>query len=105
MSHDDEVLWVSEALDAVERIPDPEERVRKMSSVMAEQVQRNKEWTKQRRDMVWKLRGENVSIRKIAERVGTSPSTVQDILRGYTGSGSHRPPAAQRKPTDRSAEE
>jgi hypothetical protein len=93
VDHDEEVLWVSEALDAVERIPDPEERVRAMSRVMAEQVKRNSEWTKQRRELVWKLRGEDVSIRRIAARIGASPSTVQDILRGYSGSGTHRPPA------------
>ncbi|MCI3277610.1 helix-turn-helix domain-containing protein [Streptomyces cylindrosporus] len=93
MSHDEEVLWVSEALNAVEAIPDPEERVRAMSEVMAEQVRRNKEWSKERQAMVFKLKGEGVSIRKIAERVGTSPSTIQDILRGYGGSGKHRPAA------------
>lgn len=88
---DEEVRRVSEALDAVEQITDPEERVQAMSRTMAAQVERNKEWQKERRALVLKLRAEEVSIRKIAERVGTSPSTVQDILRGYSGSGTHRP--------------
>ncbi|WP_019059994.1 helix-turn-helix domain-containing protein [Streptomyces prunicolor] len=97
MTHEDEVLRVSEALNAVERIPDPEERVKAMSQVMADQVKRNGDWAKQRREMVQKLKGEGLSIRKIAARVGTSPSTVQSILSGFTDSGKHRPPT---KPDD-----
>lgn len=92
----EEVRRVSESLDAVERIPDLEARVRAKSQVMAEQVKRNKKWQQERRDLVFKLKGEGLSYRKIAARVGTSLATVQDILRGYTGSGSHRPPAAER---------
>lgn len=84
---------MSEALDAVESIGDREARVRAMSLTMAAQVKRNREWQKQRRELVLELHGEGVSIRKIAARAGTSPSTVQDILRGYSGSGSHRPRA------------
>lgn len=82
---------VSEALDAVERIEDPEARVRAMSQTMAAQVKRYAAWKEERRKLVLKLRGEDVSIRRIAARIGTSPSTVQDILRGYSGSGKHRP--------------
>lgn len=93
---DEEVQRVSQALDAVEQIADPEERVRAKSQVMAEQAKRSKTWQKERRDLVFSLRGEGVSYRKIAARVGTSLTTVQDILRGYTGSGSHRPSAAER---------
>ncbi|MER7972305.1 helix-turn-helix domain-containing protein [Streptomyces sp. NPDC096080] len=96
MNHEEEVLWVSEALDAVERIPDTEERVKTMSQVMAEQVRRNADWARQRRELVYKLRGEGVSFRKIAERVGTSPSTVQSILSGFTDSGKHRTSAKER---------
>jgi DNA invertase Pin-like site-specific DNA recombinase len=88
---EEEVRQVSEALDAVERIEDREERVRAMSQTMAAQVARNRTWVKERRALVLELRDEGVSVRKIAARVGTSASTVQDILRGYTGSGSHRP--------------
>lgn len=88
---DEEVRRVSEALDAVEQIADLETRVRAKSEVMAEQVKRNKTWQQERRDLVFDLRAEGVSFRKIAERVGTSLATVQDILRGYSGSGSHRP--------------
>lgn len=95
---EEEVRQVSEALDAIERIEDREERVRAMSLTMAAQVARNKEWVKERKALVLELREAEVSVRQIAARVGTSPSTVQDILRGYSGSGTHRPratPAAE----------
>ena len=88
---DEEVRQVSQALDAVEQIADLEARVRAKSQVMAEQVKRNKTWQKERRDLVFDLKSEGLSYRKIAERVGTSLATVQDILRGYSGSGTHRP--------------
>ncbi|MFD9569967.1 helix-turn-helix domain-containing protein [Streptomyces sp. NPDC059982] len=88
---DEEVRRVSEALDAVERIEDPEARVRAMSKAMAEQVKRTAVWKEQRRALVLQLRAEEVSLRKIAERVGTSLGTVQDILRGHSGSWSSRP--------------
>ncbi|MFJ9029788.1 helix-turn-helix domain-containing protein [Streptomyces sp. NPDC102274] len=87
----EEVRRVSEALDAIERIADPEERVHAMSQAMAAQVKRTAKWKEERRELVLKLKAEDVSIRKIAARIGTSPSTVQDILRGYSGSGTHRP--------------
>lgn len=89
----EEVRRVSEALDGVEQIADPEERVRAMSKVMADQVKRNQKWQKERREMVVALRAEGVSYRKIAERVGTSLGTVQDILRGHSGSWKDRPKA------------
>lgn len=88
---EEEVRQVSDALDAIERIEDREERVRAMSLTMAAQVKRNREWVKERRELVFELRDAEVSVRQIAARVGTSPSTVQDILRGYSGSGTHRP--------------
>lgn len=104
MSNDEEVRHVSDALDAIERIPDLESRVRAKSQVMAEQVRRNRNWQKERRELVFALRGEGLSYRKIAARVGTSLATVQDILRGYSGSGSHRPPASERTAAEPSDE-
>lgn len=91
---DEEVRRVSEALDAVERIADPEARVRAMSQAMAEQVKRTAAWKEERRALVVQLREDKVSLRKIADRVGTSLGTVQDILRGHSGSWSARPKSA-----------
>lgn len=88
---EEEVRRVSQALDAVEQIEDPEERVRAMSQAMADQVKRTPRWKQERSDLVFALRAEGVSLRKIAARVGTSLGTVQDILRGHSGSWSNRP--------------
>ncbi|WP_128818001.1 hypothetical protein [Streptomyces sp. S063] len=88
---EEEVRQVADALDAVEQIADPEARVQAMSRVMAAQVRRNAKWKKERHDLVHALREEGVSLRKIAVRVGTSLGTVQDILRGHSGSWGDRP--------------
>nr|WP_277608157.1 helix-turn-helix domain-containing protein [Streptomyces boncukensis] len=60
---------------------------------MAEQVVRNKAWSAERREMILELwdEGRGLSYRQIAERLGCKLSTVQDVFRGYTGSGKHRP--------------
>jgi len=90
---DEEVRRVSEALDAVECIADPETRVRAKSRIMAEQVQRNKEWSKERSALIRELwdDGNGLSYRQIADRLGIKLSTVQDVFRAYKGSGVHRP--------------
>ncbi|MFE5996746.1 hypothetical protein ACFQ6C_07610 [Streptomyces sp. NPDC056454] len=88
---DEEVRQVADALDAVEQIADPEARVQAMSRVMAAQVKRNAKWKQERDGLVHALRDEGVSLRKIAARVGTSLGTVQDILRGHSGSWGDRP--------------
>jgi AraC-like DNA-binding protein len=99
---EEEVRRVTDSLDAIEAIEDRGERIRAMSQVMAAQIKRNEKWAKERRDLVFELRDADMSIRKIAAEVGTSPSTVQSILSGYTGSGIHRPrkKAAKQPPTE-----
>lgn len=88
---------MSEALDAVEEIADRVERVRAKSRVMADQVKRNKEWSKERTDLIRELwaDGEGMSYRQIAEYLGVRLSTVQDVFRGYKGSGTARPKAGE----------
>ncbi|MEW2351457.1 helix-turn-helix domain-containing protein [Streptomyces sp. NPDC006684] len=90
---DEEVRRVREALDEVERIADPEARVRAKSRIMAAQVKRNKEWAAERKELVIRLwdGGAGLSYRQIAARLDIKLSTVQDIFRGYTGSGTARP--------------
>lgn len=94
---EEEVRRVSNALDAVERIADPEARVRAKSRIMAAQVLRNREWSKERSDLIRELwdDGNGLSYREIATRLDVKLSTVQDVFRGYKGSGVHRPRAGE----------
>lgn len=97
MSDDEEVRRVSDALDAVERITDRERRVMAQSQIMAEQIRRNKEWSRERSDLIVELwdGGQGLSYRQIADRLDIKLSTVQDVFRGYKGSGTARPKAAR----------
>ncbi|UGQ10903.1 helix-turn-helix domain-containing protein [Yinghuangia sp. ASG 101] len=98
---DEEMRRVSDALDAVERIGDAEARVRAKSRVMAEQVRRNREWARERRELIERLhREEQLSYRQIAARLDVTLSTVQDVFRNYTGSGTHRPRTGNRETTE-----
>ncbi|MGW2170386.1 helix-turn-helix domain-containing protein [Streptomyces sp. NPDC001705] len=92
---DEEVRRVADALDAVDRIPDRVERVRARSRIMADQVKRNREWSKERSDLIRELwaDGTGMSYREIAAYLDVKLSTVQDVFRGYTGSGTTRPKA------------
>lgn len=93
---DEEVQRVTDALDEIERIADPEARVRAKSRIMAEQVLRNRHWAEERRALIRRLhRDERLSYRQIAARLEVKLSTVQDAFRGYTGSGIHRPRVAK----------
>jgi DNA-directed RNA polymerase specialized sigma24 family protein len=98
---DEEVQRVTDALDEVERITDPEARVRAKSKIMAEQVKRNRNWAEERKELIRRLhREENLSYRQIAERLEIKLSTVQDAFRSYTGSGTHRPKTGRKPPAE-----
>lgn len=88
-----EVRRVSDALDALDAIPDRLARVKAKSQIMAAQIERNKAWSEERRQLVIELRESGMPFRKIAAEVGTSLPVVQDILRGHKGSGLQRPSA------------
>lgn len=93
---DEEVRRVADALDAVEQIADREQRVKAQSRIMAEQIRRNKEWSAERTELIRELwdDGQGLSYRQIADRLGIKLSTVQDVFRGYKGSGTTRPKKA-----------
>lgn len=90
---DEEVRRVTEALEVVEQIADREERVKAQSRIMAEQIRRNREWSRERSELIRELwsDGDGLSYRQIADRLGIKLSTVQDVFRGYKGSGTTRP--------------
>jgi DNA invertase Pin-like site-specific DNA recombinase len=100
---DEEVRRVADALDAVEQIADREERVRAQSQIMAEQIRRNRVWAQERSELIRELwnNGDGLSYRQIADRLGIKLSTVQDVFRGYKGSGTTRPKVEKaREPSD-----
>ncbi|WP_381792889.1 helix-turn-helix domain-containing protein [Streptomyces niveus] len=79
------------ALDALKAMEDEEARARQISTVLREQQPRLKELSELRRTYVLGQRAKKVPYRKIATAIGVSASTVQDIERGYSGSGRDRP--------------
>lgn len=100
---DEEVQRVTDALDEIERIADPEARVRAKSRIMAEQVLRNRDWAEERKGLIRHMhQEEQLSYRQIAARLEIKLSTVQDAFRSYTGSGRHRPKTE--KPTEKPVE-
>ncbi len=89
----EEAQRVIDAMNAVEAMPDPVERAKAIGEVMADQADRGKRWRELRRQVVLQMRAQEppVSYRKIAAALGLGLATVQDIERGYTGSGKDRP--------------
>lgn len=96
MADDEEVQRVFNALDEVERIADPEARSRAQVQITAETRERAARWTAERAELAHQMKADGESVRGIAKRLGVKPSTVQDLLRGYKGSGQNRPPAGER---------
>jgi len=94
----EEVQRVIDALEAVDAIPDRETRVLAQSRVLILEAERNARWKVERDRLVIELRGQEVSLRKIAARVGVSLGTVQDILRGHSGPWGSRSKAAKDGP-------
>lgn len=76
---------VSEAMDAVEAIEDPEQRARAISEVTVIHAERTKRWRVLRQEAVAQMRTAGISYRKIATLLGVSLGTVQDIVRGHSG--------------------
>ncbi|MFD8027836.1 helix-turn-helix domain-containing protein [Streptomyces sp. NPDC059717] len=91
----EEAQRVIDAMNAVEAMTDSLERAKVIGEVMADQAERGKRWRELRRQVVLEMRAQDppVSYRKIAAALGVGLATVQDIERGYTGSGKNRPRA------------
>ncbi|MEU3785237.1 helix-turn-helix transcriptional regulator [Streptomyces sp900129855] len=82
---------VFDALEALKAIEDETVRAREISVFLRQYGPKVKELSELRRDFVLDERARQVSVRKLAAKIGVSPSTVQDIERGYSGSGKTRP--------------
>ncbi|MFI9235790.1 helix-turn-helix domain-containing protein [Streptomyces cinnamoneus] len=89
-----------EALDELERIADPKVRALALGEVLKQMPSKNKKLKELRQQAVQELLDrEGASLRTVGADLGVSFSTVQDIAKGYSGSGSKRPkksePAAE----------
>lgn len=82
---------VFDALAALAGIADEEVRAREISTFLRAYGPKIKELSDLRRDYVLEQRAQKVSVRKLAAKIGVSASTIQDIERGYSGSGKTRP--------------
>lgn len=102
---DEEVQRVFDALDDVERIADPEARSRAQAQITARARERSAKWNAERAELAQRLKTEGESVRGIAKRLGVKPGTVQDLLRGYKGSGKDRPLAEDQSATGETDEE
>jgi LPS O-antigen subunit length determinant protein (WzzB/FepE family) len=91
VADDEEVQRVFDAIEDVEQITDPEARSRARAQITAKTRELSAKWNAERGELAQQMQGEGESVRGIAKRLGIKPGTVQDLLRGYKGSGTTRP--------------
>ena len=92
----EEARRVFEAIDALEVIADPRERAVALGEVLKGMPSRNKRLKELRQQAVNELLArDGASLRTVGADLGLNYSTVQDIARGYSGSGRSRPKKAQ----------
>ncbi|MFJ6935709.1 hypothetical protein [Streptomyces sp. NPDC101132] len=90
----EEARRVFDSMDALGKIADPTERARALGEVLKALPARNKALKEARREAVAELMERpGASLRSVGAELNLSFSTVQDILRGYSGSGTKRPKA------------
>ncbi|MFF4403803.1 helix-turn-helix domain-containing protein [Streptomyces sp. NPDC001404] len=96
----EEAQRVFDAIDALAEIADPKARAIALGEVLKGLSGHNKRLKEMRQQAVNELLArDGASLRTVGADLGVSFSTVQDIVKGYSGSGSKRPKAAQ-PPTD-----
>ncbi|MFD8234023.1 helix-turn-helix domain-containing protein [Streptomyces sp. NPDC059696] len=96
----EEVQRVVDAMNAVRAIEDPVRRARAISELLKAQTEKEPELREERREIVLKMREENVSFRKIAAALDVSLGTVQDIVRGHSGPWGTRSKKGQEEAQD-----
>lgn len=80
-----------DALAELEAMTDPQARAVAIGQVLADHAERAPRLRELRRAVVLELREQNVSYRKIADQLGVSLGTVQDIERGHSGAWGTKP--------------
>jgi LPS O-antigen subunit length determinant protein (WzzB/FepE family) len=93
VADDEEVQRVFDAIEDVEQIADPEARSRARAQITAKTRELSAKWNAERGELAQQMQADGESVRGIAKRLGIKPGTVQDLLRGYKGSGTARPKA------------
>lgn len=92
----EEAQRVFDAIDALEKIADPTERAKALGEVLKALPAKNKALKEARQKAVAELMARpQASLRTVGTELGISFSTVQDIMKGYSGSGSKRPKKAE----------
>ncbi|MGW4695177.1 hypothetical protein ACWEPB_02645 [Kitasatospora cineracea] len=95
----EEAQRVFDAIDALEGISDPRERALAVGEVLKALPDRNKRLKELRQGAVNELLArDGASLRSVGADLGLSFSTVQDISKGYSGSGRSRPKKAVEPP-------
>jgi hypothetical protein len=88
----EEARRVFEAIDALGVIADPRERAVALGEVLKAMPNTNKRLKELRQQAVNELLArDGASLRTVGAELGLNFSTVQDIVRGYSGSGRSRP--------------
>jgi len=91
----EEARRVFEAIDALEGIADPKERALALGEVLKGLPSQNKRLKELRQQAVNELLGrDGASLRTVGVELGLNYSTVQDIAKGFSGSGRSRPKKA-----------
>lgn len=92
----EEARRVFEAIDALGQIADPRERALALGEVLKALPSRNKALKELRQRAVSELLArDGASLRSVGAELGLNFSTVQDIVKGYSGSGRTRPRKAE----------
>ncbi|MFE9684151.1 helix-turn-helix domain-containing protein [Streptomyces sp. NPDC006285] len=92
----EEAQRVFDAIDALKEIADPTERARALSEVLKALPGKNKALKEARREAVQQLLAQpGASLRTVGAELDISFSTVQDIVKGYSGSGKNRPKSSE----------
>jgi hypothetical protein len=88
----EEAQRVFDAIDALKEIADPAERARALGEVLKALPGQNKSLKEARQEAVQELLARpGASLRTVGADLDVSFSTVQDIVKGYSGSGKNRP--------------